>query len=88
MAHAIRITVDVPAPLSSEPAADLAERARLLLFVDEVRGGRMTRATAATALGMSLDAFLIAAGEHGVYAIDYDLDDFRRELDDITARGA
>ena len=32
---------------------------------------------------MTLDAFLIAAGEHGLYSIDYDLDDFRQELNTI-----
>ena len=88
MGHALQITVDVPAPLAGQPAAELAERARLLLVIDEVRANRMTRASAARALGIPLDDFLIAAGEHGLYAIDYDLDDFRRELDDISSRGA
>jgi hypothetical protein len=88
MSEPLRITVDVPAELSAQSATALAARARLLLVVDEVHTGRMTRAGAARALGLPIDEFLIAAGEHGLYAIDYDLDDFRRELDDITARGA
>lgn len=88
MPPAIRITVDVPAALSAQGAIELAGRARLLLVVDEVRSGRMTRAGGARALGLRLDDFLIAAGKHGLYAIDYDLEDFRRELDDIAARGA
>ena len=88
MTHALRITIEVPAPLAQQPEADLAARARLLLVVDEVRAGRLTRSGAARALGMPLDDFLIAAGQHGLYAIDYDIEDFRRELDDITARGA
>ena len=88
MPHPLRITVDVPTALSAQSATELAERARLLLVLDEVRTGRMTRAGAARALGLPLDDFLIAAGEHGLYAIDYDLDDFRRELDDISTRGA
>lgn len=87
MDHALRVTFDVPASLGVVPVAELAERARLLLIVDEVRAGRMTRGSAARALGLPLDDFLIAAGEHGLYAIDYDLDDFRRELDEITIRG-
>ena len=86
MAHAVRITFDVPAPLAAQPPAALADRARLLLVIDEVRGGTLTRAAAARALGMSLDAFLIEAGKHGLYAIDYDLDDFRRELDRIEPK--
>ena len=73
-------------PLAAQPPAALADRARLLLVIDEVRGGTLTRAAAARALGMSLDAFLIEAGKHGLYAIDYDLDDFRRELDRIEPK--
>ena len=84
MPAAFEITVEVPATLAQQPASELAARARLLLIVDEVRAGRMTRAGAARALGVPLDAFLIASGQHGLYAIDYDLDDFRRELDDIS----
>jgi len=34
----------------------------------------------ARALDMTLDDFLIAAGRHGLYAIDYDVEDFRQEL--------
>ncbi len=88
MARALRITFDVPAPLSAGSASEIADRARLLLVIDEVRAGRLTRAGAARAIGMAIDDFLIAAGDHGLYAIDYDLEDFRRELDDITVRGA
>ncbi len=88
MTHAVRITVDVPAPLAEQPASVLAERVRLLLLLDEVRAGRLSRAGAAQALGMPLDEFLILAGRHGLYAIDYDLDDFRGELDALPPRGA
>ena len=88
VSNALRITVDVPAPLAGEPASALAERARLLLMLDEVRAGRLTRAGAARALGMRLDDFLVLAGQHGLYAIDYDLDDFRRELDELPTRGS
>ena len=77
----MQITVDVPKPLSSQSTEDLARRARLLLVVDEVRAGHLTRADAARALDMSLDDFLVESGRHGLYAIDYDLADFRREID-------
>ncbi len=83
----MQIIVDVPEVLASQPAAELALRARLLLVVDGVRAGRLSRSGAAQSLGMSLDDFLIAAGKHGLYAIDYDLDEFTRELDDIAVRG-
>jgi hypothetical protein len=39
---------------------------------------------AARALDMTLDDFLIEAGRHGLDAIDYDVDDFKRELDGIV----
>ena len=86
MAQARRISVDVPEALADASASDLAARLRLLLLIDEVRAGRMTRAEAADALGMALDDFVIEAGKHGLYAIDYDFEDFRRELDEISAR--
>jgi hypothetical protein len=57
----------------------LARRARLLLVIAEVRVGRLTRAAAARALSMTLDDFVIVAGQHGLYAIDQGIDDFRRE---------
>lgn len=78
------IIVEVPEPLASKPVKELAARARLLLVVDEVRAERMTRDDGARALGMTLDEFLIEAGPHGLFAIDYDVDDFRRELDAIA----
>lgn len=80
----MQITVDIPSPLFGQSTEELARRARLLLVVDEVRVGHLTRSEAARALEMTLDDFLIEAGRHGLYAIDYDVDDFRRELDTIT----
>ncbi len=80
----MQITVDIPAALVGQSTEELATRARLLLMIDEVRAGRLTRAGAARALGMTPDDFLIEAGRHGHYAIDYDVDDFKHELDAIT----
>ncbi len=40
----------------------------------------MTRVRAAELSGMGLDRFLREAAARGVDAIDYELDDFRREL--------
>jgi hypothetical protein len=48
--------------------------------LDEARQGRLTRVRAAHVLGLGLDEFLRLASEHGLDAIDYDLDDFRQEL--------
>lgn len=83
----VRIMVDVPESLAGESAERLSRRASLLLVVDEIRAGRLTRPAGATLLGMALDDFLIEAGKHGLYAIDYDEDDFSRELADIAAAG-
>lgn len=80
----MQITIDVPPPLAGQSATDLVARVRLLLVVDEVRAGRLTRAAGAAALGMSLDDFLVAAGAHGLLAIDYDVEDLRRELATIA----
>jgi Uncharacterised protein family (UPF0175) len=79
----MEITVEIPGPLSGQPTDELARRARLLLVIDEVRVGRLTRAAAARALDMTLDDFLIEAGRHGLYAIDHEVEDFRRELGTI-----
>lgn len=79
----MQITVKIPEPLSGQATDELATRARLLLVIDEVRAGRLTRSGAARALEMTLDDFLIEAGHHGLYAVDYDVDDFKRELDAI-----
>ena len=76
----MEITVPIPGPLSGQPTEELAKRARLLLVIDEVRAGRLTRAAAALALDMTLDEFVIEAGRHGLEAIDYDVEDFKREL--------
>lgn len=83
----MQITVDIPAALVGQSTTDLAARARLLLVVDEVRAERLTRSAAARALDMTLDQFLIEAGSHGLLAIDYDVDDFRRELQAIPPAG-
>lgn len=80
LGEAMEITIDVPGPLSGQSAEALVDRARLLLVIDEVRGERLTRVAAARALRMTLDEFLTEAGRHGLYAIDYDVEDFRREL--------
>jgi predicted HTH domain antitoxin len=82
----MEITIEIPGPLSGQPTDDLARRARLLLVIDEVRAGRLTRAGAARALDMTLDDFLIEAGRHGLDAIDHDVEDFRQELG-ATSKG-
>jgi predicted HTH domain antitoxin len=76
----MEIIVEIPVPLSDRSTQELATRARLLLVIDEVRAGRLTRAGGARALNMTLDEFLVEAGRHGLDSIDYDVEDFKREL--------
>ena len=80
----MEITVNIPASLSGRSTQELAARARLLLVIDEVRAGRLTRAAAARALEMPFDDFVTEAGRHGLFAIDQDVEDFKRELGAIS----
>jgi len=76
----VTVTLDLPPDADAESPDELVRRLRLLWALDEVRQGRMTRVRAAHVLGLGLDDFLRVASEHGVDAIDYDVDDFRQEL--------
>jgi predicted HTH domain antitoxin len=76
----VTVTLDLPHDAASESYEQLATRLLLLWAIDEVRQGRLTRPRAAKLLGLGLDEFLRRAARHGLDAIDYDLDDFRREL--------
>lgn len=74
----VTVTLDLPQDAELDPA-ELARRLQLLWVLDEVRQGRMTRPRGAV-LGLTLDEFLRQAAARGLDAIDYDLEDFRREL--------
>lgn len=78
----VTVTLDLPPDADGESADELARRLMLLWALDEVRQGRMTRPRAAKILGLGLDAFSSEASNHGLDAIDYDLQDFQRELAD------
>ena len=80
----MEFTVAIPAPLSDRPVDELATRARLLLVIDEVRAGRLTRAGAGRALDLFVDEFLVEAGRHGLEAIDYEVEDFKHEFATIS----
>jgi hypothetical protein len=77
----VTVTLDLPPDAEGESSAELARRLRLLWALDEVRQGRMTRLRAANLVELSLDDFLRQASNHGLDAIDYDVEDFRRELE-------
>ena len=76
----VTVTLDLPRDAEGESAEELARRLRLLWVLDEVRGGRMTRIRAAHLVGLGLDEFLRRESNHGLDALDYDLEHFRSEL--------
>jgi len=78
----VKVTLHLPPDAEGEAPDELARRLTLLWALDEVRQGRMTRVRAASIVGLAQDAFLDEASRHGLDAIDYDLEDFRRELAD------
>ena len=76
----VTVTLDLPPDADGDSPDELARRLRLLWALDEVRQGRMTRVRAAHLVGLGLDDFLRQASNHGLDAIDYDVEDFRTEL--------
>ena len=69
----VEITIDVPVAAAG---AGAGARARQLLVLDAVRREQMDWRAAASALGMSLSAFLDLAKEHGVPVLRYALEDW------------
>lgn len=57
----------------------------LKMLLDEIRSERLSRAEAARALDLPLDAFLLEAERHGVPTLDYAIDDLAAELAAIRA---
>ena len=76
----VTVTLDLPPDAEAESPDELVSRLRMLWALDEVRQGRLTRVRAASLLGLSFDILVSEASKHDLDAIDYDLDDFRREL--------
>lgn len=76
----VTVTLDLPPDAEGESPDELAVKLQLLWALDEVRQGRMTRVRAAHLVGLSLDEFLRQASNHGLDALDHDVEDFRREL--------
>ena len=70
----------LPRGAEGESAEELARRLRLLWVLDEVRQGRMTRIRATHLVGLGLEEFLWLQSNHGLDALDYELEDFRSEL--------
>ena len=77
------ITVDVLEPLSDRSTEDWPD-APDGSSSSTRRVPDPTRSEGARVLDMTLNGFLIDAGRHGMYVVDYDVDDFQRELDTMT----
>jgi hypothetical protein len=86
----MNLTVEIPDDLAGRLNAsggDLSRRALETLGLEEYKSGRITKAELRRLLGLSsryeLDGFLKA---HQVW-VDYTVEDFRRELQDLKRLG-
>jgi hypothetical protein len=84
------LTVHIPDDIAGQFSAaggDLSRRALEAFGLEEYRSGRITKSVLRRFLGITsryeLDGFLKA---HGVW-IDYTVEDFRRELQDLQRLG-
>lgn len=83
------VTIDVPPEIArgAAPGA-LADEALRLLVLERFRRRELSAAQCARLLGIGRVPFLELCVAHGIPVIQYDPDDFRRELADIVgARG-
>ena len=84
----MQVTVQIPDVLvRGRSADDVAADVSRLAVLDAFRKGDISSGRAALLIGMSRIDFLEFAGAHGVPVINYDLEDFKRELADIEKRG-
>jgi hypothetical protein len=86
----MNLTVEIPDDVASQLSAaggDLSRRALEGFGLEEYKSGHLTKAGLRRLLGLTsldqLDGFLKA---HDVW-IDYTVEDFRRELDDLERLG-
>jgi hypothetical protein len=86
----VNLTLHIPDDLAGQLSAaggDLSRRALEALGLEEYKSGRITKAMLRRLLGFAsryeLDGFLKA---HDVW-IDYTVDDFHREIQDLTRLG-
>ena len=88
MLNTVTVTVDLPAAVAgSRSPADLAVELRVLAVLDAFRRGEIGSGKGGRLLGLSRVAFLELCGEHGVPVLNVDVEDLRREVADIHARG-
>lgn len=77
----VQLTITIPASLADDNAA---ERARVLLVLDAVRGKKMTWRAAASALRIAPDELLDLARTHGVPILHYEISDLDEDLSTLA----
>lgn len=83
----MQVTVQIPDLIArGRSPADVAADVSRLAVLDAFRRGEISSGRAAQLVGMGRVSFLEFAGAHGVPTMNYDTEDFARELADIAAR--
>lgn len=88
MLDSVTVTVEVPAAVAgTRSPADLAAELRVLAVLDAFRRGEIGSGKGGRLLGLGRVAFLDLCGQHNIAVLNVDVEDLRREVDDIHARG-
>ena len=83
----MQVTVQIPDLIArGRSPDDVAADVSRLAVPDAFRRGEISSGRAAHLVGMARISFLEFAAAHGVATMNYDTDDFARELADIAAR--
>ena len=83
-----RISFDVPEDVLlslNESEQDFAREARVLTAISLYHRGKLSMGKAAELASMEKTQFLFELDKYAVPAIDYDAEDFRREIDRSNA---
>lgn len=88
MLDSVTVTVEVPAVVAgTRSPAELAAELRVLAVLDAFRRGEIGSGKGGRLLGLKRVAFLDLCGQHNIPVLNVDVEDLRREIDDIHARG-
>ena len=83
----MQVTVQIPDLIArGRSPDDVAADVSRLAVLDAFRRGEISSGRAAHLVGMGRISFLEFAAAQGVATMNYDTDDFARELADISAR--
>lgn len=85
----MHVTVEIPDLVAAgRSSEELAREVSRLAVLDAYRRGQISSGRAAHVLEIGRVEFLELAGRHGIPTMNYDAEDFARELADIATRGA